>query len=190
MTDLDLCYETAEALARRIEAGELSARQVMENTLARIRNGQSATQLLLFRLRRTRDGRSGGGRRSAGARGNLGALARRPSGLQGPDPDEGRPHDPGLQDFRAQRGGLRSRHCATDQGGRGHCRGQDHDAGVCPCRIHALTALGHNTQSVGTRHARRGARQAGRAPPWRQAAFLSPRARIWAVRVRCAGPSG
>ena len=36
MTDLDLCYETAEALARRVKAGELSARQVMENTLARI----------------------------------------------------------------------------------------------------------------------------------------------------------
>ena len=36
MTDLDLCYETAQSLARRIKAGELSARQVMENTLARI----------------------------------------------------------------------------------------------------------------------------------------------------------
>ena len=36
MTDLDLCYETAEALARRIKAGDLSARQVMENALARI----------------------------------------------------------------------------------------------------------------------------------------------------------
>ena len=36
MTDLDLCYETAHGLARRIHSGELSARQVMENTLARI----------------------------------------------------------------------------------------------------------------------------------------------------------
>ena len=36
MTDLNLCYETAQVIARRIKAGEISARQVMENTLARI----------------------------------------------------------------------------------------------------------------------------------------------------------
>jgi len=36
MTDLDLCYETAQVLARRIKAGEISAREVMQNTLARI----------------------------------------------------------------------------------------------------------------------------------------------------------
>ena len=48
MADLDLCYETAQGLARRIKAGELSARQVMENTLARIETVNSQLNCFCF----------------------------------------------------------------------------------------------------------------------------------------------
>ena len=166
-----------------IAAGELSPVEAVAAALGTRRRGAAGAQLLHGDLGRRGDAARRRAAAAAVARGDaLGVLHGVPVAVKDTTPVAGRRTTLGSYAFEHWvPGPRRLRRDRAAPGRRDHHRPDD-VAGVRPHAHHRQPAVGHDAQPARTSTARRAARRAAAARPWRPGACRSPRAPTWAAR--------